>query len=543
MLREAYRIQNASVAANAYTDDAIIEYAYGSDRTRHVGREDIEASFSDFFSQIGTQEQIDLNFRIESSAPEGENLRDRGVYRLRFASGAASYGYFEVERVIQNGASAMFTFDRATDATRDAFEALPGPVLFDADSEQLDPAYYRRLTGRYQRPDGCDIIVTQSAYRLFVRDGCTEVWQGLNRVSGLEWTGGETVLSSNVTTTLKFDEPTTSDSQTLTMTQNGQTVSAKRNTAYTKDEISFQSSDDTSLSGLIYRPVEPSTKASVVLIHGSGPQDRNGYASIIAVIADEFAANGHAVIVFDKRGTGSSEGDWSRAGFDRLAEDVIAAEKALLADEALSDRPVIYAGSSQAGWVAATAIERGGQAKQIVLLGAAGAAISVREQNIYNTRIRMGCSGIDETSIDLALRQQNAFFDFVANPAMSDTLQAVTEQASADETIRDWLFPDAESVDLDGDNWFTTLSLEFDPITVWADYSGQMTFIFSEHDDSTPTDRAISRLKDTIGEDNLQTVLLDGAQHLGLLASGPCDASLSTVSRFHPDLFRALTDD
>ena len=148
------------------------------------------------------------------------------------------------------------------------------------------------------------------------------------------------------------------------------------------------------------------------MIHGSGPQDRDGYASIIAVLADQLASSGRVVLTYDKRGSGGSSGDGTRAGFDQLAADAEAGMMMLSKLKNVDPKRVGLAGSSQAGWVAARAVARGANPADVLLLGAAGAAMSVVEQNLYNTEVRMHCAAISDADVKLALDQQRAFFHF-----------------------------------------------------------------------------------------------------------------------------------
>ena len=60
--------------------------------------------------------------------------------------------------------------------------------------------------------------------------------------------------------------------------------------------------------------------APVVLIHGSGEEDRGGLRSYAKI----FVRNGYAALIYDKRGVGKSGGDpdaWRRFSFDDLAGD------------------------------------------------------------------------------------------------------------------------------------------------------------------------------------------------------------------------------
>ena len=537
ILRQAYAERDAEKAAAAYTPDATLTYDYGEPLEKYDGAAAIAQSFDDLFTRVDSALKLDLNFRIESSKTADGRIEESGVYRLRFGAAETSFGTFKVVR--EATGQGRFISDFGTAASLDDFESLPGRVRLDRENEELDSAYYGDLTGRYKLDDQCNLIITQSIVRLFARNSCTNDWQGLNRKSGRIWTGGDTVLSDNDLVTYKFVEGT-DDPDIIQINGNDRITSATKQPNFTRDAVSFQSKDGLNLAGDLYRPANTKGLATV-LVHGSGPQDRNGYASIMAVTAEALAERGHVVLTYDKRGVGKSLGDWSKMGFAALASDAISAMDWLAMQQDVGSN-IGLAGSSQAGWVVAKVIEQGAKPGHVHLLGAAGSALTVEEQNLYNTQIRMRCAGIDEAEIRMALDQQKAFFEYVRTRRNPEKLDAQTKSANAYPALRDWLFPASADIDFDAGNWFTTLELAFDPIPVWENYDGRAVFVFSEHDDSTPTALATKRLEKLPGakKGNFEIINLPGTQHIGLKADSVCQAGLGDVSGFNGLLFESF---
>lgn len=531
LLSEAYRTRDADAAAAIYTSDASVVYRYdGAVPEHYTGTAAIAQSFGQLFTQIDPADSINLNFRLTVRTEK----HAAGFYRLQIGKSDANYGRFEVTF----SPDGRLASDTSTSATVSDFESAQGPVLVRPEDEVLDRGYYSQMTGRYQLPDGCTLIVTRSVARLFLRNSCTGEWRGLNRVSGREWTAGYKVRSDAVRRTITF--PGEGRAQTIKIAEDGREVTAPRADAYRTEDIAFQSADGTHLRGTIYLPsgAYPTIRrAATVMVHGSGPQDRDGYASIIAVMADELAANGRIVLTFDKRGSGRSAGDGNRAGFDTLAEDAVAGMRVLAARNDVDPALIGIAGSSQAGWVAAHAVRRNPAVADVLLLGAAGSAMTVIEQNLYNTQIRMSCAGMSPTDINLALDQQRAFFAFLADPAKASALDDLTRQGRLRPGLSDWLFPDSASTDRSGGEWFTVLDPLFDPRPIWRGFGGRKLFLFSQHDDSTPSNVAIERSR----QDGAQVRLLSGAQHLGLTTSDVCAGELADVSTFSSDLFRQIS--
>jgi hypothetical protein len=78
------------------------------------------------------------------------------------------------------------------------------------------------------------------------------------------------------------------------------------------EEVEFISHGD-KLSGSIAFPVDKEIHSAVVFVHGSGKQTRN------IVWAENFAKEGIAALVYDKRGVGKSGGKYESEGKIYLA--------------------------------------------------------------------------------------------------------------------------------------------------------------------------------------------------------------------------------
>jgi pimeloyl-ACP methyl ester carboxylesterase len=101
------------------------------------------------------------------------------------------------------------------------------------------------------------------------------------------------------------------------------------------------------LAGTLWEP-DVDAVATVLIHPGSGPSTRDNdvyFPQIRALLLDA----GIAAASFDKRGVGSSTGDWREAGIVEQAGDAAAALDALRA--AGAPEPIGMFGHSQGGWV------------------------------------------------------------------------------------------------------------------------------------------------------------------------------------------------
>lgn len=533
ILRDAYARRDANFAARAYVESAEVEYRYdGVPKESYIGTDAIRDLFESLFSSVSKDEALDLNFRITSKSTDSAE----GFYRLRFAQKNASYGKFSV----RIGPDGRLASDLSTSASRDDFEEAAGPVALAADVEDLDRDYYAAMAGRYRLPDGCTLVVTRSIVRLFVRNTCTQQWRGLTRVSGREWTAGNRAIDTTVVSRYRFSPLVGGISQSLTvMDEQGQTFQASRADLYSTQNVSFTSADGIELAGTLYLPKGVAKqRAATVMVHGSGPQDRDGFASLIAVMSDAFAAEGRVVLAYDKRGSGLSSGNGDRANFETLASDASSAMKFLAQRVEVNPVNIGLAGSSQAGWVISKTIDAGAAPADVLLLGAAGAAISVRQQNMYDTDIQMACRGISPDDRRVALAQQSAFFSFLTDPNAATRLDKLSDLAANRASLSDWLFPKSGAVDRSDGSWYNVLAIDYDPLPTWRKYRGRSLFLFGEFDDATPTPLAVKKLSGS----KVVTRIIPAAQHLGLVAKSKCSAGLSDVSRFDPSLFRHFSE-
>lgn len=543
-LREAYARRDPALAASAYRPDATLIYRGGpaEGNELHRGYEAIHDSFAALFDQLDPADTLDLNFRIARRLRDGSEIQEQGVYRLRVGEVLTTYGHFDTRRHLDD--PTRFLSDESRPAAVSDFEEIGGPVALDPEHERLEGDYYDALTGRYRLEDGCHLVVTRSFLRLFVRDSCTQRWRGLERRSGRWWSGGDRVLPDESLVEYRFAPPERGRAPRLTLEPaGGETRTAERRDPYDIEPTSFVGADGSTLAGALYIPVGRNGAApATVMLHGSGPQDRHGFASIIAVLADVLAGAGHVVLAYDKRGVGGSSGDWSTASFATLGADATAAIAHLRGRAEVDPERIALAGSSQAGWVAARAIADGAAPAGLFLLGAAGSALTVEEQNLYNTGVRMRCAGYPAREIELALAQQRTFFDYLRDPRHAAELDRLTDEGRRLPRVGPWLFPASGEVDRAEGAWFTTLELDFDPLPIWREFGGVAHFVFAEHDDSTPTERAVEQLRPIVEDapGRRSIVVLDGAQHLALEAEDVCAAELTDVSRFHPGLFHAL---
>jgi hypothetical protein len=121
---------------------------------------------------------------------------------------------------------------------------------------------------------------------------------------------------------------------------------------YDAVDVSFRDGP-VALAGTLCIPRAPGWHPAVVLLQGSGGETRWGTNRFIA---DRFARAGIAALVYDKRGSGASTGDWKMSSYDDLANDAIAGIDLLASRPDIDAKRIGLHGHSEGGIIAPIAV-------------------------------------------------------------------------------------------------------------------------------------------------------------------------------------------
>jgi pimeloyl-ACP methyl ester carboxylesterase len=157
------------------------------------------------------------------------------------------------------------------------------------------------------------------------------------------------------------------------------------------------------------------TKKYVILVHGSGAQDR--YSPYYISLAYALSNKGFGVLLYDKRGAGESSGNFETASIEDLAGDAVAAYHYLKTSEDLKKIEIGFLGTSQGGWIASLASNKVGDCDFLILN--VGPAVSVFEQDLHRIEYTMKADGWNQSDIDSALAYSESYFQFVKDKSNS----------------------------------------------------------------------------------------------------------------------------
>lgn len=145
---------------------------------------------------------------------------------------------------------------------------------------------------------------------------------------------------------------------------------------YQAEEVTFENpKGQVTLAGTLTRPGGPGPFPAVVLISGSGPQDRDetlfGHKPF-AVVADYLSRGGYAVLRYDDRGYGKSSGKFSSATTEDFADDAEAALDYLKSRREVDPKRIGLLGHSEGGMIVSMIAARRADVGFGILLAAPG---------------------------------------------------------------------------------------------------------------------------------------------------------------------------
>jgi uncharacterized protein len=145
---------------------------------------------------------------------------------------------------------------------------------------------------------------------------------------------------------------------------------------YDEEEVSYENKrDGVKLAGTLTLPRGKASFPAVILITGSGPQNRNeellGHKPFL-VLADYLTRQGAAVLRVDDRGVGGSTGSISNSTGENFAADVSAGIEFLKGRKGINPKQIGLIGHSEGGLIAPLVASQSNDVAFIVLLAGPG---------------------------------------------------------------------------------------------------------------------------------------------------------------------------
>jgi uncharacterized protein len=288
---------------------------------------------------------------------------------------------------------------------------------------------------------------------------------------------------------------------------------------YREEPVTFHN-DSVQLAGTLYLPRTGGRHRAIVCVHGSGPVDRSSYAGKAAYLA----SRGTAALIYDKRGTGQSTGDWQTASAEDLAGDALAGVRLLRQRRDIDSARVGLEGFSQGGWIAPLAASRSRTVAFVITGSASG--INPADQSVYDVAHQLAAAGFDSIAVERASALRRVMYASATDSATRVSVDAKLVNARSEPWFKMAALPDSvgHADPLPGPVAF----LHLDPPAIWQEVKVPVLAYWGSRDTRVPPDSSLSIVRAALERGRNRDAVLHmfpGADHVMVLAStAPADS-------------------
>ena len=301
---------------------------------------------------------------------------------------------------------------------------------------------------------------------------------------------------------------------------------------YRAEDVTFNNGDIT-LAGTLTLPEGDGPFPALVLISGSGQQNRDEELSIVPgykpfhEIADTLTRQGIAVLRYDDRGVGGSNGDPVQATSADFADDAEAAFTYLQGRPEIDDQQIGMLGHSEGGIIEAMVAARNPDVA--FLISMAGTAVSGYDTLIKQVERLALASGQSAEQATAAADQQRAMMDLIVaqdwtalETALNELAQTQIDALTADQkaALGDVQAAAKQQVAVQLSQlqspWYQFF-LGYDPGEDWAKITAPVLGLYGGNDTQVDADQNTAALQaalDRAGNQDITITVLPTANHL-----------------------------
>lgn len=303
-----------------------------------------------------------------------------------------------------------------------------------------------------------------------------------------------------------------------------------------RQDVRF-SNGNVQLAGTLISPSTGAKHPAIILVHGSGPQNRES----ILPFARFLIRRGMAVLSYDKRGVGGSTGDWNTASYDDLAGDAVAAFGYLKQRRDIDARQIGLLGISQAGWIMPLAAVR---ARDIAfLISVSGPGIPAAETTIDQAQGEMTARGMRPQTVEQIIGLMKLQYQFARTGQGWEEYMAAREKLAARVGGTP---PDTFPGTPDHPYWQFIRRLYFyDPAPTLRQLQTPTLALFGELDNNILAEKNKAAWEAALkagGNRDYTLRILPQADHIQLEAKVGSNAEMASLQRFVPIYFMIIQD-
>jgi uncharacterized protein len=210
---------------------------------------------------------------------------------------------------------------------------------------------------------------------------------------------------------------------------------------YREEDVTFSNKKaNVSLAGTLTLPNGAGPFPAAILIAGSGPQDRDGTIANhkpLLVLADYLTRNGFAVLRYDKRGVGQSDGSAETATTLDLASDVLSAITYLKSRKEIDPAKIGLIGHSEGAMIAPTVAADLRDLPWVVLLAAP--ATNGEETLLNQSDLIARAGGMSDAQVLASLNFDKQAYDLVQkeqdSAVVTEKLKGLVKESGLDTAM------------------------------------------------------------------------------------------------------------
>jgi alpha-beta hydrolase superfamily lysophospholipase len=325
---------------------------------------------------------------------------------------------------------------------------------------------------------------------------------------------------------------------------------------YTSEDVTFTNINfNIKLAGTLTIPSGTGPFKAVVMITGSGAQNRNeelmGHKPFL-VIADYLSRNGIAVLRFDDRGFGKSQGNYATATTADLATDAEAAVNLLKNNPKINQKEIGLIGHSEGGLIAPMIAASDPDIGFIVSL--AGPGVTGQQIIIRQSQDISRLSGIKENAIKESTDINKKLYAVLRKE--KDNKKAETKILALYKEILEKKKNRKEDTEKAVDQlkatfgsnqytWFRYFIMT-DPATFWKKVKCPVLALNGEKDLQVAADENLTAIEKALkskGNKSVKTIELPGLNHLFQHCKTGLPAEYSKIEEtFSPEALKIISD-
>jgi pimeloyl-ACP methyl ester carboxylesterase len=304
-----------------------------------------------------------------------------------------------------------------------------------------------------------------------------------------------------------------------------------------KEEKISVTNGNVSISGTLLLPRTPPPHPVVICVAGGTAA---GTREMFRHIAELYAVNGVASLIYDKRGLGNSTGDWLRAGFDDLAGDALALVRLLKTRPGIDPRRIGLFGASQSGWVVALSASRSPDVAFII--SQSGSGVTPEEQELFRAEAWLRADGFPDQDVREAMDYIRRRYQCALTGEGWDALA----EAEGQLKNKTWFAYTGGSVGKDDPFWhFWSLIRGYDPVPALEKVKCPVLAVFGAKDTFVPVEKSArvwrTALEKAGNRDVTIRVFPDGDHSLIESKTGGLK-EVARARRFVPGYFETVLD-